>query len=106
MCGFYLAYLSIFKAKKAILRGKHKMLEQQTNKKITVCRFGKTVFVSSTYLKNKFKFTSAALSQKLKKWQIYGTYMYGEKFYAAEKIEAYMKAGEKIRKYRKKAVKK
>ena len=82
------------------------MLEQQTDKKITVCRFGKTAFVSSTYLKNKFKFTSAALSQRLKGWQIYGTYMYGQKFYPAEQIEAALKEGKKIRKYRKKAVKK
>jgi hypothetical protein len=32
--------------------------------------------------------------------------MYGQKFYPAEQIEAALKEGKKIRKYRKKAVKK
>ncbi len=58
---------------------------------IDVILFGSTVFVSSPYLQKIWGCTNGAVSQKLQKWKIFGSYVKKKKMYPLDIIEGKMR---------------
>lgn len=58
---------------------------------IDVILFGSTTFVSSVYLQKIWGLTPGAVSQKLKKWKIFGSYVKKKKMYPLDILEGKMR---------------
>jgi hypothetical protein len=53
--------------------------------------FGQTVFVSVAWLQKKWSCTGGAVSQKLQKWKVFGSYVGKKKMYPLDVLEEKMR---------------
>ncbi len=56
-----------------------------------VILFGQTVFVSVAWLQEKWDCTGGAVSQKLQKWKVFGSYVGKKKMYPLDVLEEKMR---------------
>lgn len=58
---------------------------------IDVMLFGSTVFVSAAWLQKEWRCTGGAVSQKLQKWKVFGSYNHKKKMYPLDVLEEKMR---------------
>lgn len=58
---------------------------------VDVKLFGSTVFVSVAWLQKQWECTGGAVSQKLQKWRVFGSYVSRKKMYPLDVIEEKMR---------------